>query len=650
MDGVQVPAGCPRCGSERRGRVRRDGRTGGAPCGRFAPGRHARGEQPTRGPGCRSPACVACHEPRPARRARSAAGARRGAYRSGRVGKSRRSRGAPCSRFAPGRHADREQPGGGVGPRAAAFAHGGRAWAGQGTGAAGRPRCGSERRGRLRRDGRTGGASCGRLAPGKTCWWRTICGWPWMLRRCAHCLVPTQICRACRCSGWRGGVALSGEVGSPAAAERAVGLAAASIPEGMLVENNLEVGLDLGPLRSLLAGEPGLDGVQVQRVARGVALSGEVASVATQSAPRTSRGRLAPGRHAGGEQSAGDPRCRAATRTAGRPTRDLQGLQVQRLARGVALSGEVGSQAAAERAAVLPLPPSQRGCWSRTPGGWAGPRPRASLIAGEPGLAGVLVQRVARGVALSGEVASVATAERAVRLASASLPEACRWRTTCGWPWMSGRYVRCWAADPDLQDVQVQRLARGVALSGEVGSPAAAERAVGLAVASIPEGMLVENNLEVGLDLGPLRSLMAGEAGLDGVQVQRVARGVALSGEVASVATAERAVRLAAASLPEDMLVENNLRGGPGRRAAARTSRCRTRICRACRCNGWRGGWLSVARWALRGCCACGRSCRGLYPGRHAGPKQSACGPGRRAAARPAGRPSGAAGRAGAPP
>ena len=66
-------------------------------------------------------------------------------------------------------------------------------------------------------------------------------------------------------------------------------------------------------------------------------------------------------------------------------------------------------------------------------------------------------------------------------------------------------------ADPDLQDVQVQRLARGVALTGAVGSAGAAERAVGLAAASIPEGMLVENNLEVGLDLGPLRSLMAGE-------------------------------------------------------------------------------------------------------------------------------------------
>ena len=116
------------------------------------------------------------------------------------------------------------------------------------------------------------------------------------------------------------------------------------------------------------------------------------------------------------------------------------------------------------------------------------------------------------------------------------------------------------AADPILQGVRVKRLARGVALSGGVASQGAAERAVRLTIASLPEGMLVENNLEVGLDLGPLRSLMAGEPGLGGVQVQRVARGVALSGEVNSEAAVERAVRLASASLPQDLLVESNLR------------------------------------------------------------------------------------------
>ena len=356
------------------------------------------------------------------------------------------------------------------------------------------------------------------------------------------------------------GVALSGEVGSPAAAERAVGLAAASIPEGMLVENNLEVGLDLAPVRSLMAGEPGLDGVQVQRVARGVALSGEVASVATADrAFRLAAASLPEGLLV-------ENNLRVALDVG--PLRallgadpDLQGVQVQRLARGVALSGEVGSPAAAERAVGLAAASIPEGMLvENNLEVGLDLAPLRSLMAGEPGLDGVQVQRVARGVALSGEVASVATADRAFRLAAASLPEGLLVENNLRVALDVGPLRALLGADPDLKDVRVQRLARGVALSGEVGSPAAAERAVGLAAASIPEGMLVENNLEVGLDLAPVRSLMAGEPGLDGVQVQRVARGVALSGEVASVATADRAFRLAAASLPEGLLVENNLR------------------------------------------------------------------------------------------
>ena len=116
------------------------------------------------------------------------------------------------------------------------------------------------------------------------------------------------------------------------------------------------------------------------------------------------------------------------------------------------------------------------------------------------------------------------------------------------------------ARDPELLGVSVQGVARGVALTGEVGSAAAAERAFGLATASLPEGMAVESSLRVGLDLAPLRALMAAEPGLHDVSVQRVARGVALTGEVGSESTAERALRLAAASLPEDTAVENSLR------------------------------------------------------------------------------------------
>ena len=356
------------------------------------------------------------------------------------------------------------------------------------------------------------------------------------------------------------GVALSGEVGSPVAADRAVGLAVASIPEGMLVEDNLEVGLDLGPLRSLMASEPGLDGVQVQRVARGVALSGEVASVDTADrAVRLAAASLP-------EDMLVENNLRVALDVA--PLRALLGrdsglrdVRVQRLTRGVALTGAVGSAEAAERAvglAVASVPEGMLVEDNLEVG--LDLEPLRSLMAGEPGLDGVQVQRVGRGVALSGEVASIDTADRAVRLAAASLPEGMLVENNLRIALDVAPLRALLAADPELQGVQVQRLARGVALSGAVGSAEAADRAVGLAVASIPEGMLVEDNLEVGLDLGPLRSLMAGEPGLDGVQVQRVARGVALSGEVASVATAERAVRLAAASLPEGMLVENNLR------------------------------------------------------------------------------------------
>ena len=117
-------------------------------------------------------------------------------------------------------------------------------------------------------------------------------------------------------------------------------------------------------------------------------------------------------------------------------------------------------------------------------------------------------------------------------------------------------------AHPDLQRVQVHRLARGVALSGEVRSPAAADRAVGLAEASIPEDMPVENSLRVAIDVAPLRALLAVDPDLRDVRAQAVARGVALIGEVTSPEAAERAVGLAAASLPEGMLVENNLEVG----------------------------------------------------------------------------------------
>lgn len=65
--------------------------------------------------------------------------------------------------------------------------------------------------------------------------------------------------------------------------------------------------------------------------------------------------------------------------------------------------------------------------------------------------------------------------------------------------------------------------------------------------------------VSVVLDLDPVLAVLAGEPDLRDVRARRVARGIALSGDVASAALAERALRLAAAALPKDTIVENAL-------------------------------------------------------------------------------------------
>lgn len=66
--------------------------------------------------------------------------------------------------------------------------------------------------------------------------------------------------------------------------------------------------------------------------------------------------------------------------------------------------------------------------------------------------------------------------------------------------------------------------------------------------------------VSVVLDLDPILSILAGDPELSGVYARRVARGIALSGDVASAALAERALRLAEAAMPKGMIVENELR------------------------------------------------------------------------------------------
>ena len=356
------------------------------------------------------------------------------------------------------------------------------------------------------------------------------------------------------------GVALTGEVGSAEAADRARRLAVASLPESVPVEGNLQVALDVQPLRELLAREPGLDRVRAERLARGVALSGDVDSPeAADRALRLAAASLPEGLPVENDLNVGLNIESLQALMAGET--GLGKVRVQRTGRGVALTGEVDSAETAERAAGLaaasllgavPLENRLRVAFDVAP--------LRTLLAQDPDLGRVQVRRLARGVALTGEVDSPGAADRAMRIAAASLPAGAPLENGLRVLFDLEPLQAVLAGEPGLERVQVQRLARGVALAGEVDSPAAADLALRLAAASLPEGLLVEDNLSVGLDLEPVRALMAGDPDLGDVQVRRVGRGVVLTGEVASAESADRAVRLAAAPLPEDLPVENNLR------------------------------------------------------------------------------------------
>ena len=74
------------------------------------------------------------------------------------------------------------------------------------------------------------------------------------------------------------------------------------------------------------------------------------------------------------------------------------------------------------------------------------------------------------------------------------------------------------------------------------------------------DGWVENRHVLVGLDLGELRSTLNGDPALRRVEVRHVANGVALSGEVATAALAQRAVLLAGASLPKNTFIDNGIR------------------------------------------------------------------------------------------
>ena len=74
------------------------------------------------------------------------------------------------------------------------------------------------------------------------------------------------------------------------------------------------------------------------------------------------------------------------------------------------------------------------------------------------------------------------------------------------------------------------------------------------------EGLLDEWLVTTVLDLEPVHAVLASDAALEQVGVLHFSRGVTLTGEVDSVAAAERAYRLVAAALPENTNLENEIR------------------------------------------------------------------------------------------
>ena len=73
-------------------------------------------------------------------------------------------------------------------------------------------------------------------------------------------------------------------------------------------------------------------------------------------------------------------------------------------------------------------------------------------------------------------------------------------------------------------------------------------------------GRVHEQVVSVVPDLEPVRAILAGEPDLRGVRPEHTLRGIILTGEVTAAAAADRALRFALAAVPEGMVVENELR------------------------------------------------------------------------------------------
>ena len=118
--------------------------------------------------------------------------------------------------------------------------------------------------------------------------------------------------------------------------------------------------------------------------------------------------------------------------------------------------------------------------------------------------------------------------------------------------WLRGHASSVLVASPEVADVQLLSSKALYVIAKSVGRTSVAVLG--------EEEKVYDWIISVVLDLEPIRQILAREPELSGVRAKRVARGVALTGEVASAALSERALRLATGALPKDTPVENELR------------------------------------------------------------------------------------------
>ncbi|MCY3856860.1 MAG: pilus assembly protein N-terminal domain-containing protein [Rhodospirillales bacterium] len=142
------------------------------------------------------------------------------------------------------------------------------------------------------------------------------------------------------------------------------------------------------------------------------------------------------------------------------------------------------------------------------------------------------------------EVAAVSTEREPIKMVTIPLGQSRRWT-------LDHQATAVFAATPEIADVRLLSPNLLYVIGRGVGRTS---------VAVLDDhGLLDEWLVTIVLDLEPVHALLASDPSFGGVDVQHFSRGVTLTGEVDSVAVAERAFRLVTATLPEGAILENEI-------------------------------------------------------------------------------------------